>query len=464
MFDDNGDGTVDAAELRAVLRALGVEMSHEQVTEVIATIDADSSDVIEFPEFVTLMRKLERGEIDVGDSQLAQAVMGSKCAVAIRQEVKAIDDDPIPGCSVMVLKKPITPPSCEVTIKGPVGSPYEGFYIKLTMSLPDSYPFSPPKVRFMHRIMHINFDMMLDGSCSIPQLLRLWDGGWDLRMLITYVRDLLSFGDTRLLPKNVREKYGFEGFPGEIGGGVMAVHERVDSMDEAAVIEAIQDGDGGVGEVGSIDEGGGEEQSEDESGQIIDSGDERSYGSLKITLETGASSFNPAAQEAELVARKEQLPHDVAAHTVNNVIHKAVHGADDILLEVDGSSVGSGGSGLGSQQQRGGMIDKALANRRNFQGDRDSSSSSSSRNAAIPIIQFIDPYKMANRPPYKVERSRLEDDLRDSGEKHGGSFLPRCVEMFVERRAKFDNEARNFCIRECAVVGKRVDERTQTFC
>jgi Ca2+-binding EF-hand superfamily protein len=68
MFDDNGDGTVDGNELRAVLRALGTELSHDQVVELIATIDNDKSGVIEFPEFITLMRKIERGEIDVGDS------------------------------------------------------------------------------------------------------------------------------------------------------------------------------------------------------------------------------------------------------------------------------------------------------------------------------------------------------------------------------------------------------------
>ena len=68
MFDDNGDGTVDGNELRAVLRALGTELSHDQVAELIETIDSDKSGVIEFPEFVTLMRKIERGEVDVGDS------------------------------------------------------------------------------------------------------------------------------------------------------------------------------------------------------------------------------------------------------------------------------------------------------------------------------------------------------------------------------------------------------------
>ena len=58
MFDDNGDGTVDGNELRTVLRALGTELSLDQIVELIQTIDSDKRGVIEFPEFVTLMRKI----------------------------------------------------------------------------------------------------------------------------------------------------------------------------------------------------------------------------------------------------------------------------------------------------------------------------------------------------------------------------------------------------------------------
>ena len=63
-------------------------------------------------------------------------------------------------------------------------------------------------IRFAHRILHINVDMMLDGTCTMPQVTKLWDGGWDLRMLVGYVKDLLKRPDTRLLPENIREKYG----------------------------------------------------------------------------------------------------------------------------------------------------------------------------------------------------------------------------------------------------------------
>jgi calmodulin len=65
MFDDNGDGTVDVNELREVLRVLGADMPVDQVQEIVEMIDHDRSGVVEYSEFISLMRKIETGEIDV---------------------------------------------------------------------------------------------------------------------------------------------------------------------------------------------------------------------------------------------------------------------------------------------------------------------------------------------------------------------------------------------------------------
>jgi Ca2+-binding EF-hand superfamily protein/ubiquitin-protein ligase len=215
IFDDSGDGNISAQELRAVLRSLGTELSHEQVVEIIDTIDADKSGEIEFPEFVSLMRKIERGEIDVGDSALTQAVMGSKVIIRFTNEVNDLIENPIKGISIKKLKKPIKPPTAEVYIDGPVGTPYEGYCQVILVSIPDDYPFSAPAIKFKHRILHINVSMMLDGSCSIPQIASLWDGGWDLRMLLGYVQALLKTPDTRLLPVALREQYKLNGLPAD---------------------------------------------------------------------------------------------------------------------------------------------------------------------------------------------------------------------------------------------------------
>ena len=104
------------------------------------------------------------------------------------------------------------PPTAQVIIEGPRYTAYDGYYITLQLQIPDDYPFSPPLVRFEHRILHVNVDMMLDGTCTMPQVTDLWDGGWDLRMLVGYIKDLLKMPDTRLLPANLREK--FNNIPG----------------------------------------------------------------------------------------------------------------------------------------------------------------------------------------------------------------------------------------------------------
>ena len=38
------------------------------------------------------------------------------------------------------------------TIKGPPDTPYEGGTYKLEIKIPDTYPFNPPRVRFITKV------------------------------------------------------------------------------------------------------------------------------------------------------------------------------------------------------------------------------------------------------------------------------------------------------------------------
>jgi ubiquitin-protein ligase len=53
-------------------------------------------------------------------------------------------------------------------IRGPVGTPYEGAYIHLRIDFPVDYPFSPPKVKILTQIAHIN---VLNGNPCIDILI-----------------------------------------------------------------------------------------------------------------------------------------------------------------------------------------------------------------------------------------------------------------------------------------------------
>ncbi|XP_010269961.1 PREDICTED: caltractin-like [Nelumbo nucifera] len=55
LFDTDGSGTIDAKELNVAMRALGFEMTEEQIEQMIADVDKDGSGAIDFDEFVHMM-------------------------------------------------------------------------------------------------------------------------------------------------------------------------------------------------------------------------------------------------------------------------------------------------------------------------------------------------------------------------------------------------------------------------
>merc|ERR1711934_173445 len=55
LFDTDGSGSIDAKELKVVMRALGFEPRKEEVRKMIADIDRDGSGTIDFPEFLEMM-------------------------------------------------------------------------------------------------------------------------------------------------------------------------------------------------------------------------------------------------------------------------------------------------------------------------------------------------------------------------------------------------------------------------
>merc|ERR1719469_214603 len=55
LFDKDGDGTITADELNIVMRSLGRKPTMEELRAMIAEVDDDGNESIEFPEFLKLM-------------------------------------------------------------------------------------------------------------------------------------------------------------------------------------------------------------------------------------------------------------------------------------------------------------------------------------------------------------------------------------------------------------------------
>jgi len=62
-FDRDGSGTIDAAELTAVLTQCGISVSQETVNGMLKEIDQDANNQLDFNEFLRLIRKIQSGNM-----------------------------------------------------------------------------------------------------------------------------------------------------------------------------------------------------------------------------------------------------------------------------------------------------------------------------------------------------------------------------------------------------------------
>ncbi|KZL82238.1 ubiquitin-conjugating enzyme e2 35, partial [Colletotrichum incanum] len=106
----------------------------------------------------------------------------------IVKETERLMAEPVPGISAVPHEDNLR--YFDVEIHGPTQSPYEGGVFKLELFLPDDYPMTPPKIRFLTKIFHPNVDKL--GRICLDVLKNNWSPALQIRTILLSIQALLG--------------------------------------------------------------------------------------------------------------------------------------------------------------------------------------------------------------------------------------------------------------------------------
>jgi ubiquitin-conjugating enzyme E2 A len=122
--------------------------------------------------------------------------MTSSAIKRLNKELVALAKDTPPGLSAAPCGENLS--QWQGLIFGPEGTPYEGGIFELSMTFPENYPFSPPRIRFLNDVFHPNVGR--DGLICLDILGSKWSPCMEIRTVLMSIQSLLVSPDLHRNP------------------------------------------------------------------------------------------------------------------------------------------------------------------------------------------------------------------------------------------------------------------------
>ena len=118
LFDADQSGAIDYRELKAAMKALGIQVKKEELKKMITDVDSDGSGSIEFPEFLEMMTakmgpsdtKEELQKVfDSFDTEKSGQISFANLKRIAKELGEHLNDEELQVCHLLTLHHPRTP-------------------------------------------------------------------------------------------------------------------------------------------------------------------------------------------------------------------------------------------------------------------------------------------------------------------------------------------------------------------